>query len=164
MELPKIEDFKVNLNWLFTFFVVGYFALYSLFETYFLNYDIITRIILSVIASYLLFLIYIPFSSMAFFRFYNKYTEKYTEQLKGTAIKIDVESETAVFLNIALFVMFKILFIFEILQYNLIHLLIIFFIIMGLEPLIGLIDGYSIYTREAGKLKTELEFNNLNIK
>lgn len=74
MDPPKIEDVKENLNWLFTFFVVGYFALYSLFETYFLNYDIITRIILAVIASYLLFIIYVPFSAMAFFRFYKRDT------------------------------------------------------------------------------------------
>jgi hypothetical protein len=46
MEYPKIENIQENLIWLFNFFFVGYFGLYCLFEPYFLNYDILTRIIL----------------------------------------------------------------------------------------------------------------------
>lgn len=30
---------------------------------------------------------------------------------------------------------------------------------MFFEPMIGLVDGYSIYIREINKLKTELELN-----
>jgi len=157
MEYPKIENIQENLIWLFNFFFVGYFGLYCLFEPYFLNYDILTRIILSVIVSYLLFTLYAPFSAITFFRFWNRETQK----LRNTIIEIDVESEHSAILNISLFVVFKMLFIFKIIQYDSMSLMMSFIAILIFQPIIGIVDGYYIYTREINKLKTDIKLGRL---
>ena len=157
MEYPKIENIQENLTWLFNFFFVGYFGLFCLFEPYFLNYDILTRIILSVILSYLLIASYGTFSAITFFKFWNRETQK----LRNTIIEIDVESEHAAILNISLFGVFKMLYIFKIIQYDSMSLIISFIVILMFQPIVGIVDGYSVYTREINKLKTDIKLGRL---
>ncbi|NOR46580.1 MAG: hypothetical protein GQ533_00825 [Methanosarcinaceae archaeon] len=157
MEYPKIENIQENLTWLFNFFFVGYFGLYCLFEPYFLNYDILTRIILSVILSYLLIASYGTISAITFFKFWNRETQK----LRNTIIEIDVESEHAAILNISLFGVFKMLYIFKIIQYDSISLMISFIVILMFQPIVGIVDGYSVYVREINKLKTDIKLGRL---
>ena len=128
-----------------------------MFEPYFLNYDILTRIILSVILSYLLIASYGTISAITFFKFWNRETQK----LRNTIIEIDVESEHAAILNISLFGVFKMLYIFKIIQYDSISLMISFIVILMFQPIVGIVDGYSVYVREINKLKTDIKLGRL---
>ena len=145
MEIPKIEDIKDNIIWIFTFFIVGYFALYSLFEPYFLNYDILTRIILSMVASYILF---IPSTLLE----YMSFTLFFKTPIKKDYIPPNIESLHTITGNIALFGGVKILSINNTFGYNSIDpLIIIFVIIFVCEPMIGFATGVLVSARESNK-------------
>ncbi|MCZ7381641.1 MAG: hypothetical protein O8C64_08785 [Candidatus Methanoperedens sp.] len=156
MELPKIEDILKNYDRIFTFFLVGYFALYCVFGSFFLDYDLITRIILSAIVSNLLFKFYVSYSAIVFFKFWKNDTKKLLNP--GDVIKIDPQTDIAVSLNIILFSSIKLLYIFGVLQFNLNTLFYMLTIIIIFQPIIGIIDGYGLYKREINKLKYDLEF------
>jgi len=153
MEIPKIEDIQENLTWIFEFFVIGYFALFCVFGTYFLRYDVMTRIVLSIIASYALFCSYITIAGATFFRLWKRKFEKENYKHEKIRMLIDVESDVAILLNLILFTIIKTTYIFGIWQYNFTSLLILLNLLLIIEPIIGLLDGYSVYIREIKKLE-----------
>ncbi len=50
----KIKEIRAQLFFIFEFFIVGYYALFCIFDITFLDYDIVTRIIFSTVAAFLL--------------------------------------------------------------------------------------------------------------
>ena len=155
MKIPKIEDVQENLIWIFEFFFIGYFALFCVFGTYFLGYDVTTRIVLSVIASYALFRGYIGIAGVTFFTLWNREFRKESYRDEKITTLIDVESDVAILLNLILFTIIKTSYIFGFLQYSITSILIILILILVIEPIIGLIDGYSVYSREIKKLELQ---------
>jgi hypothetical protein len=53
------------------------------------------------------------------------------------------------------------LFIFKIIQYDSMSLMMSFIAILIFQPIIGIVDGYYIYTREINKLKTDIKLGRL---
>jgi len=53
----KIEELIEKYLWICEFLIVGYYALFCIFDITFIDYDIVTRIILSTVVSLLLFAI-----------------------------------------------------------------------------------------------------------
>ncbi|WP_456474807.1 hypothetical protein [Candidatus Pyrohabitans sp.] len=54
LEYPRIKDFFIYLDRILVYFITGYFALFVIYDETFLNYDVITRVVLSIAASLLL--------------------------------------------------------------------------------------------------------------
>ncbi len=69
MDIPKIKEIREGYLWIFEVLIVGYYALFCIFDSTFLDYDIVTRIILSTVAGFLLFTIHTIALSVFIYKF-----------------------------------------------------------------------------------------------
>ena len=69
MDIPKIKEIREEYLWIFEVLIVGYYALFCICDITFLDYDVVTRIILSTVAGFLLFTIHTIALSVFIYKF-----------------------------------------------------------------------------------------------
>lgn len=128
---PKIKEIREQYFFIFEFFIVGYYALFCIYGITFLDYDIVTRLIFSMIAA---FLIYITHTcALCAFSVVLKCCKDSPEEVKKDQWAIPIV------MNLLLFTVIKFLLYVGILKINILLAL----IILLYQCFVGYVQGYS---------------------